>query len=123
MKDFIIDKGRVNMKIETDQGVLTENATNDDLENLFNNDGFEEFVILIDQDKYFIQTSKIGPDSFVVEYHDTGDKNDDRHFQCVSNLNRAEVMAVFAKYLKGDDSWKNIYEWEKQNLKPWWKFW
>jgi hypothetical protein len=111
------------MKIETEKGILTEDATENDLVKLFNNNDFEEFVILSYLDKFFIQTSKIGYDSFVVEYHDRDDRGSDRQFQCVNNLSRAEVLSAFTKYLKGDDSWKNMYEWEKLNLKPWWKLW
>ncbi|HEY9161194.1 MAG TPA: hypothetical protein VIS94_08920 [Desulfomonilia bacterium] len=111
------------MKIETEKGIITENATKEDLEKLFINDGFKEFVILFNHDNYFVQTSKIKNDSFVVEYCCRNDDGNDVQFQSVNKLNRTEVLAVFVKYLKGDDSWKNMYQWEKENLKPWWKFW
>lgn len=115
------------MKIETEKGIIYENASKSDLLNLFNNDRFKEFVILFNQDNYFIQTSKIKNDSFVVEYCCRNDDGSDVQFQSVNYLSRAETLDTFIKYLGDDHSWLNRYEWKKLDLsfdkKPWWKFW
>ncbi len=109
------------MKLETAERISSDNVTEEELSNAFQDDsGRGEFIILSQSEQVYIQASGEYDDPYAMEYRE-GD--DDHHFQCTHDLSKENVQSAFMKYLKGDNSWKSDFEWKQLENKPWWKFW
>jgi hypothetical protein len=62
----------------------------------------------------FVQAVRTGS-GFLVEYRDGAP---DRHFRARrEGFTRAEVIALFASYLAGDDAWRTSSEWEPADVR------
>jgi hypothetical protein len=109
------------MKLETAERISSNNVTEQELINAFQDDsGRGEYIILSKGEQFYIQAFGINNDSYVMEYRE-GDG--DHHFECVHELSKADVQLAFIKYLKEDDSWKTDFKWSQLKNKPWWSFW
>lgn len=98
------------MKLKTAERISSEHATEEELENAFNDDqGRGEFIILSQSDQVYIQAAGEFNDPYTVEYRE-GDG--DHHFQS-AEVTKEVVKSVFMKYLKGDASWQTDLEWEQ----------
>jgi len=109
------------MKLECASFISSKNATEQEIINAFLDDtGRGEFITLYKDDQIYMLAFGEFDDLYILHYRE-GDK--DNHFKCINELNKSEVEKAFLKYLKGDDTWKTDYQWEKMEIKPWWKFW
>ena len=114
------------MELKTAEGLSITNVTEEELINMIQDDARRgEFVILIRREQEFIQAGGFPRfrrrffsrrrwldegDRIVMEYQEGGT---DHHFQCTQEISKVEVQATFLKYLKGDPSWKNDFQWKK----------
>ncbi len=105
------------MNLEFESGLLIENATEGDLyAKLFED---EAHAILAVDDLTYLQCALRDepPGTYFLEYQD-GSLN--RHFRVSDGpvlLDR--VLTAFQKYLRGDESWRFDFTWEKLEL---WNF-
>lgn len=114
------------MELETAEGLKIADVTDEELINVIQDDTRRgEFIILIRREQEFIQAGGFPRfrrrffsrrqwldegDSIVMEYQEGGTDN---HFQCTQEISKAKVQTAFLKYLKGDPSWKNDFQWKK----------
>lgn len=109
------------MQLECAERIGATNATEADIRKaLADDEGRGEYVILRMSRDHFIQAAGEYDNPQNLEYRE-GDA--DHHFECARKVNKAEVETVFLKYLKGDPTWKDDFEWKKLERKPWWKVW
>lgn len=109
------------MKLEAAERISSDNVTEEQLNNAFQDDSARgEFIILSQSEQVYIQASGEYNGPYVMEYRE-GDG--DHHFQCTQDLSKEDVRSAFMKYLRGDTSWKTGFEWKPLENKPWWKFW
>jgi hypothetical protein len=109
------------MQLHTAERIFYKEVKIDELKKAFEDDaGRGEFIILQKDKGNFIQAAGEYDSPYILEYRE-GDK--DHHYKCLEKLDKKQVQAIFVKYLKEDKSWKTMVKWEKQDLKPWWKFW
>jgi len=109
------------MKLECAQSISSANATEAEIRGAFADDrGRGEFIILSETDQVYLQASGEGDGPYALEYRDG---SDERHFRCARDVEKPELETAFLKYLKGDPTWKTDFQWERLEMKPWWKFW
>lgn len=73
----------------------------------------DSFVILSQDDMYYIQTCGDKTSGFHVEYREG---SEDMHFECTQTLSLQETIEVFHSYFEGSDDWKSRYPWKKMNM-------
>ena len=114
------------MELECAQYIGHKNVTEAQLREAFRNDRDRgEYIILFRDEngrksEYYIQAGGEFDDPYCLEYRD-GDN--EHHFRAAGEYTKAQVEQAFAWYLNNDSRWRTEYPWEKQEIKPWWKFW
>lgn len=109
------------MKLECSEGILSANATEADIRKVFaDNQGRGEFIILSESDQVYIQAAGEEDGPHILEYRDV---DSSRHFQCSRTVSTTEVASAFLKYLRRDATWKSDFQWNREQNKPWWRFW
>jgi hypothetical protein len=101
------------MTLQTESGKLIKNVTEAEIRKLI---GEEQFAILSVDDNTYMQCSEQDdpPDEYVLEYQDGSLK---RHFAATDGpITLERVVEAFVKYLRGDESWKKDFRWEKMTL-------
>ena len=100
------------MKLHLESGPTIKPVT---LESLSQIKG-EPFAILSIDDDTYIQCAEQGdsPNEYVLEYQ-AGSSGE--HYSAVDEpITLDRVVAAFSKYLRGDPSWRDDFEWEKMDL-------
>ena len=72
----------------------------------------DSFVILSQDDMYYIQTCGDKTSGFHVEYREG---SEEMHFECTQTLSLQETIEVFHSYFEGSEDWKTMYPWKKMN--------
>lgn len=106
------------MKFETELAGISENPTEEQiLTGLDSIDGDEcNFAILSSDDMTYVQTAGDPAIGFVLEYQKGSLA---KHYRVKNQeLSLDEIKKAFIAYSKGDVSWIDTYEWEKENLSP-----
>ena len=99
------------------------NVTETQLREAFRCPGaYGEFIILKRDGQHYMQAAGEGDDDepCILEYRE-GDN--EHHFCAAGEYTKAQVEQAFVWYLNNDNRWRTEYPWEKQEIKPWWKFW
>jgi len=109
------------MHLECEESPSSNDVTETDIRNAFADDaGRGGYIILSQSEQVYMQACGEDEGPYVLEYRDGGG---DQHYQCPHDLTKDQAQVAFLKYLAGDTSWQNDFEWEKLEFKPWWKFW
>jgi hypothetical protein len=101
------------MDLELDSGRAFHGVTEADL--LASIEG-EEFAILSKDPNTYIQCAEQveTPNEFVLEYQD-GSLED--HYEATDQpVTLERVLAAFVKYLRGDESWRSDFRWQKMDI-------
>jgi hypothetical protein len=106
------------MKFERSDISMIRHASEADIIEEFNKFGEEndDFVVLSKNDMNYIQAAPgdFEGEGLVLEYQDG---SLDRHFSASdTNISKELILSVFLAYLKGEDSWKEKFNWEKTIL-------
>jgi hypothetical protein len=105
--------GSTGMTLQLESGKLIKNVTEADLRRYLEG---EEFAILAVDDDTYMQCAEQQdrPYEYVLEYQD-GSLH--QHYRAVDEpITQERVLAAMAKYLRGDASWRDEFEWEKVDL-------
>ena len=113
------------MHLETAESIEHKNVTEAQLREAFRDDkGRGEFITLYSQGKsgslYFISAAGEYDDPYVLQYRD-GDKK--FYYRATGKFTKAQVEQAFLYYLNNDERWRTEFPWQKEVIKPWWKFW
>jgi len=104
------------MKFERSDLSLINNVSETEIIAEFDKFGedIDDFVVLSKNDMNYIQSALSdfeGEDGLLLEYQEG---SLDRHYHAIdSNITKDLVLATFLKYLNGDASWKEQFNWEK----------
>jgi hypothetical protein len=101
------------MDLELESGRIIHDVTEADIMRFV--DG-EDFAILSEDSGTYIQCAeqKEPPWEYILEYQDG---SLDKHYQAKdASITLDRVLAAFAKYLRGDGSWRSNFQWEKMDL-------
>jgi hypothetical protein len=106
------------MKFERSDICMINNVSEAEIIAEFNKFGEEndDFVVLSKNDMNYIQAAPgdFEGEGLVLEYQDG---SLDRHFSASdTNISKELILSVFLAYLKGEDSWKDKFVWEKTIL-------
>jgi hypothetical protein len=106
------------MKFERSDICMINNVSEAEIIDEFNKFGEEndDFVVLSKNDMNYIQAAPgdFEGEGLVLEYQDG---SLDRHFSASdTNISKELILSVFLAYLKGEDSWKDKFIWEKTIL-------
>jgi hypothetical protein len=106
------------MKFERSDICMINNVSEAEIIAEFNKFGEEndDFVVLSKNDMNYIQAAPgdFEGEGLVLEYQDG---SLDRHFSASdTNISKEQILSVFLAYLKGEDSWKDKFIWEKTIL-------
>ena len=106
------------MKFERSDICMINNVSEAEIIAEFNKFGEEndDFVVLSKNDMNYIQAAPgdFEGEGLVLEYQDG---SLDRHFSASdTNISKELILSVFLAYLKGEDSWKDKFIWEKTIL-------
>lgn len=94
------------MKLELESGAIIDPVAVADLERIED----EEFAILSQTEFTYLQCACDGPDEYILEYQEGSVAE---HFAASdAPFTFAEIHAAFVKYLEGDPSWKQDFQWE-----------
>jgi hypothetical protein len=75
----------------------------------------DAFAILSKSELTYIQVSGTPKTGFMVEYQIDNIEN---HFRAKNeNISIEDCIKCFVTYFQNDDSWKNMFEWEREDLK------
>jgi len=101
------------MHLTVESGDVIRDATEEDIRGRIEG---EEFAILAADEDTYLQCAEQSeaPYGYILEYQE-GDLS--RHYQATDDavpLDR--VIATFIKYLRGDESWKSDFEWQRIEL-------
>ena len=114
------------MELECAQSIGYKKVTEAQLRDAFRDDkGRGEYIILFRDEtgrkcQHYIQASGEDDDPCDLEYRDGGK---DHHFRADGEYTKAQVEQAFVWYLNNDNRWRTEFPWQKQEIKPWWKFW
>ena len=109
------------MDLECEQSISSTDVTAADIQNAFADDaGRGGYIILSQSEQVYIQAIGEGDGPYTLEYRQG---SGERHYQCPQDLTKEQVETAFLKYLTGDIAWQNDHEWQRLEIKPWWKFW
>lgn len=101
------------MKLRLESGKIIKWATEADI--LASIEG-EEFAILEAESDTYMQCAQQdeSPFEYILEYQDG---SLERHYEAVDGpITLDRVLGAFVKYLRGDDSWKQDFEWVRMDL-------
>ena len=101
------------MRLEYESGKIIENATAADIRDRLKG---ERFAVLTACAGTYLQCAEQNDDPFeyLLEYQE---EDTDHHYHAVEEpIALAQVLSVFCKYLRGDESWKTEIRWEKMTL-------
>ena len=106
------------MKFERSDICMINNVSEAEIIAEFNKFGEEndDFVVLSKNDMNYIQAAPgdFEGEGLVLEYQDG---SLDRHYSASdTNISKELILSVFLAYLKGEDSWKDKFIWEKTIL-------
>ncbi len=106
------------MKFERSDIIMINNVSEAEIIDEFNKFGEEndDFVVLSKNDMNYIQAAPgdFEGEGLVLEYQDG---SLDRHYSASdTNISKELILSVFLAYLKGEDSWKDKFIWEKTIL-------
>jgi hypothetical protein len=106
------------MKFERSDISMINNVSEAEIIDEFNKFGEEndDFVVLSKNDMNYIQAAPgdFEGEGLVLEYQDG---SLDRHYSASdTNISKELILSVFLAYLKGEDSWKDKFIWEKTIL-------
>ena len=73
----------------------------------------DEFIILSDEDEYYIQAYiESDPEGSVIEYREG---SEEQHFSAPA-ISKKKILEAFMLYLDGDKGFKNIHQWQKLEI-------
>src|SRR5450755_593428 len=101
------------MRLEYESGKIIENPTEADVRDRLRG---ERFAVLKARPGTYLQCAEQNdePFEYLLEYQE---EDTDHHYHAVEEpLPLEQVLAVFCKYLCGDESWKTDIRWEKMTL-------
>jgi len=101
------------MKLKLESGRVIRSATETDIHSWV---PAEEFAILESGPNSYMQCAEQTepPGEYVLEYQ-AGSL--DEHFQAVDRpISLDRILSAFAKYLQGDASWQEDFQWERMQL-------
>jgi hypothetical protein len=99
------------MRLETENWVAPEEATEGDLVRVFSDDGVRGgFVILRSDDGSLLQTAGKGWSPYTLEYFPTKDAI---RYQQATQLTKDQVSAAFIDFLRNGTSWRSAHEWRE----------
>jgi len=112
------------MHLETAQDIEHNNVTEAQLREAFRDDAGRGEYIILSRDtrggQHYIQAAGEYNDPYVLEYRE-GDNA--HHFRANGEYTKAQVEQAFLWYLNNDGRWRTEFPWQKEEIKPWWKFW
>lgn len=101
------------MQLEFESGLVLKDPTEKDLARIAD----EEFAIISREGWTYMQCAQNSDESsgeFVLEYQEG---SLDQHYHAVDGpVTLERVKAAFGKYLRGDASWRDDFEWERMVL-------
>ena len=80
--------------------------------------GRGEFLILSKSPSEFIQIAGEGEGPFLMEY-----KEANLVHKAKSEASLEAVEKAFTSYFNQDGEYKQMFDWEVAEIKPWWKLW
>jgi len=101
------------MELTLESGAVIRDATEQDLRGRIEG---EEFAILAADEDTYLQCAKQNdaPSEYVLEFQE-GDLG--HHYRAVDDAVAVDrVIATFIKYLRGDESWKSDFAWQRIEL-------
>ena len=101
------------MELTLESGRVIADASEEDILSLIEG---EDFAILEAADGTYMQCAELPepPYGYVLEYQDG---SLDQHYNAVdAPITLDRVIGAFLKYLRGDESWRADFEWEKMEL-------
>jgi hypothetical protein len=116
-------KGGVGLRLTLENGTVYENPDATEIESALRSLSWatdNSFAILEQTDQTYMQTAReddpnVDPQNpfCVLEYQDG---SLDRHFHAVGAIALDRVIEAFVQYVRGDDTWRNAFEWERIDL-------
>ncbi len=105
------------MELQHSENDTIQNPTKEDLfESVSSLDKSDEsFLILVNAGEIFCQAIKNGENDYYIEYHlaDTSD-----YFTTYNQtISKEDCIKFLNKYNDDDNSWKEMFNWQKDNLK------
>lgn len=102
------------MKLETENSLVPEGATEKDLVRIFGDDDeLGGFVILTADDGSFLQAAGKRGSTWTLEFYP--EKDAPRHQQATTQLDKGQLRAAFTDFLQGRTGWRTSFEWREQN--------
>jgi len=101
------------MELTLESGAVIRDATEQDLRGRIEG---EEFAILAADEDTYLQCARQNdaPSEYVLEFQE-GDLG--HHYRAVDDAVAVDrVIATFIKYLRGDESWKSDFTWQRIEL-------
>ncbi len=100
------------MKLETENSVVPEEVTQEDLFDIFDDDDARGgFVILTSDDGSFLQAAGKGWSPYTLEFFPQ--KDAPRYQQATTQLNKDQVRAAFVDFLHNQNTWRTSFEWRE----------
>jgi hypothetical protein len=100
------------MRLETENSDFREEATDDDLVRIFDDDDARgDFVILTADDGSFLQAAGKGWSPYTLEFF--REKDAPRYQQATTPLNKDQVRSAFADFLHNGSAWRTSLEWRE----------
>jgi hypothetical protein len=100
------------MKLELEDGTVVEQPSEHDIEQALSalDAQGNGFAILSQGLMTYVQTSRLEPDRYSLEYQvdDT-----EHHYQLAEPVSHEEVVAVFKRYARRDLSWTEEHQWKR----------
>ena len=103
------------MRLETENWVAPEEATEEDLIRVFGDDGARGgFVILRSNDGSFLQAAGKGRSPYTLEFFP---EKDAVRYQQATQLTKDQVLAAFIDFLHNGTEWRASHEWRELDEK------
>jgi hypothetical protein len=100
------------MRLETENSDFREEATDEDLARIFDDDDARgDFVILTADDGSFLQAAGKGWSPYTLEFFP--EKDSPRYQQATTQLNKDHIRSAFAAFLHNDHAWRASFEWRE----------
>ena len=103
------------MKLADASGRIIENPTVDAIENEIRAlpGGIDSFLILSRDEMTYVQTAGGGGEPFTLEYQDG---SLEMHYRAIGDVTLESVIKVFQAYAHERASWRNVVQWEREDL-------
>ena len=101
------------MRLEFESGKIIPNATEADIRAHLKG---EAFMVLTARPGTYLQCAEQNDDpwEYLLEYQE---EDTEHHFHAVAEpIALEQVLSAFCRYLRGDETWKTDFQWEKMAL-------